>query len=165
MQTVPLDFLGELRRTHHCGELRLADTGKRVILMGWVHRRRDLGGVVFLHLRDREGVTQVVFRMDEDADVHKKVELIGLEYVVAIEGVVDNRSPETINPSIPTGEMEVVCERLWILNESKTPPFPMEDTVDVKEETRLKYRYVDLRRPRMQRRWEPLRCAHEKRRR
>ena len=151
MQTVPLDFLGELRRTHHCGELRLADTGKRVILMGWVHRRRDLGGVVFLHLRDREGVTQVVFRMDEDADVHKKVELIGLEYVVAIEGVVDNRSPETINPSIPTGEVEVVCEKLWILNESKTPPFPMEDTVDVKEETRLKYRYVDLRRPRMQR--------------
>ena len=151
MQTVPLDFLGDLRRTHHCGELRLADTGKRVILMGWVHRRRDLGGVVFLHVRDREGVTQVVIRLDTDADIHKKAELLGLEYVVAIEGLVDNRSPETINPSIPTGEVEVVCEKLWILNESKTPPFPMEETVDVKEEMRLKYRYVDLRRPRMQR--------------
>ncbi len=151
MQTVPLDFLGELRRTHDCGALRLSDTGKRVILMGWVHRRRDLGGVVFLHLRDREGVTQVVFRMDADAEVHKKAELLGLEYVIAIEGLVDNRSKENINPAIPTGEVEVVCEKLWILNESNTPPFPMEDTVDVKEETRLKYRYMDLRRPRMQR--------------
>jgi aspartyl-tRNA synthetase len=151
MQTVPLDFLGDLRRTHHCGALRLSDTGKRVILMGWVHRRRDLGGVVFLHLRDREGVTQVVFRMDADAAIHKKAELLGLEYVIAVEGIVDNRSKETINPTIPTGEVEVVCEKLWILNESNTPPFPMEDTVDVKEETRLKYRYVDLRRPRMQR--------------
>ncbi len=150
MQTVPLDFLGELRRTHDCGAIRLSDTGKRVLLMGWVHRRRDLGGVVFLHLRDREGVTQVVFRMDADAEVHKKAELLGLEYVIAVEGVVDNRSKETINPNIPTGEVEVVCEKLWILNESNTPPFPMEDTVDVKEETRLKYRYVDLRRPRMQ---------------
>ena len=151
MQTVPLDFLGELRRTHDCGAIRLSDTGKRVILMGWVHRRRDLGGVVFLHLRDREGVTQVVFRMDADAEVHKKAELLGLEYVIAIEGVVDNRSKENINPNLPTGEVEVVCEKLWILNESNTPPFPLEDTVDVKEETRLKYRYVDLRRPRMQR--------------
>jgi aspartyl-tRNA synthetase len=151
MQTVPLDFLGELRRTHDCGSIRLADTGKRVLLMGWVHRRRDLGGVIFIHLRDREGVTQVVFRMDADAEIHKKAELLSLEYVVAVEGVVDNRSKETINPAIPTGEVEVVCEKLWILNEARTPPFPMEETVDVKEEVRLKYRYVDLRRPRMQR--------------
>lgn len=151
MQTVPLDFLGELRRTHDCGSLRLSDTGKRVLLMGWIHRRRDLGGVIFIHLRDREGVTQVVFRMDADAEIHKKAELLGLEYVVAVEGVVDNRSKDTINPTIPTGEVEVVCENLWILNEARTPPFPMEDAVDVKEEVRLKYRYVDLRRPRMQR--------------
>ncbi|BDC49435.1 aspartate--tRNA(Asp/Asn) ligase [Bryobacterales bacterium F-183] len=151
MQTVPLDFLGDLRRTHDCGALRLSDTGKRVLLMGWIHRRRDLGGVVFLHLRDREGVTQVVFRMEADAELHKKAELLGLEYVIAVEGIVDNRSKETVNPAIPTGEIEVVCEKLWILNESRTPPFPMEETVDVKEEVRLKYRYVDLRRPRMQR--------------
>ena len=126
-------------------------SGKRVILMGWVHRRRDLGGVVFIHLLDREGVTQLVFNESIDAELHKKVELLGAEYVIAVEGVVKTRSAETINPTIPTGEVEVVVEKLWILNESRTPPFPMEETVDVKEEARLKYRYVDLRRPHMQR--------------
>ena len=149
MESVPLDFLGELRRTHTCGELRAADAGKRAILMGWVHRRRDLGGVVFIHLRDREGVTQLVFHADTEA--HTKVELLATEYVIAAEGKVARRTPETINASIPTGEIELVVEKLWILNESRTPPFPMEEEVDVKEETRLKYRYVDLRRPHMQR--------------
>src|SRR5262252_1684533 len=151
MPQVPLDFLGELRRTHTCGELRASDAGKRAILMGWVHRRRDLGGVLFIHLRDRDGVTQVVFRADGDPEVHAKAELLSSEYVVAAEGPVVLRSPETINPTIPTGDVEVVCEKLWILNESRTPPFPMEETVDVKEDARLKFRYVDLRRPHMQR--------------
>jgi aspartyl-tRNA synthetase len=149
MESVPLDFLGDLKRTHNCGELRAADAGKRAILMGWVHRRRDLGGVVFIHLRDREGVTQLVFHADTEA--HTKVELLASEYVIAAEGTVALRGADTINPTIATGEVELVVEKLWILNESRTPPFPMEEHVDVKEETRLKYRYVDLRRPHMQR--------------
>jgi aspartyl-tRNA synthetase len=151
MEQVPLDFLGELRRTHDCGALREADAGKRVILMGWVHRRRDLGGVLFIHLRDREGVTQLVFRADGDKAVHAKAEMLASEYVIAIEGLVERRDAETVNAAIATGEVEVVVEKIWILNESKTPPFPMEENVDVKEEARLKYRYVDLRRPHMQR--------------
>ena len=151
METTQLDFLGELRRTHTCGELRAADAGKRALLMGWVHRRRDLGGVFFIHLRDRDGVTQLVFRAEVDNEVHAKAESLGPEYVIAAEGHVEKRSPETINASIPTGEVEVVVDKIWILNESRTPPFPMEETVDVKEDARLKYRYVDLRRPHMQR--------------
>src|SRR6266852_6580746 len=151
MVTVPLDFLGELRRTHTCGELRAVNAGQRAVMMGWVHRRRDLGGVIFIHLRDREGVTQLVFHADTDAALHQKVELLSSEYVIAVEGRVALRTPETINPTLPTGEVELVVEKLWILNESRTPPFPMEEAVDVKEDARLKYRYVDLRRPQMQR--------------
>ncbi|HTM11309.1 MAG TPA: aspartate--tRNA ligase [Bryobacteraceae bacterium] len=150
MPSVPLDFLGNLRRTHNCGELRASDAGKKALLMGWVHRRRDLGGVIFIHLRDREGVTQLVFHEDAESDVHQKAELLASEYVLAAEGTLALRTPENINPAIPTGEVELVVEKLWILNESRTPPFPMEDNVDVKEDARLKYRYVDLRRPRMQ---------------
>ena len=153
MVSVPLDFLGELKRTHTCGELRASHAGQRAILMGWVHRRRDLGGVVFIHLRDRDGVTQLVFHAGTEA--HSKVELLASEYVIAVEGNVSLRAPETVNAAIPTGEIEINVEKLWILNESRTPPFAMEEhvdaQVDVKEETRLKYRYVDLRRPHMQR--------------
>jgi aspartyl-tRNA synthetase len=148
---IPLDFLGELRRTHDCGSLRAEDTGKRVILMGWVHRRRDLGAIIFIHLRDREGVTQAVFRAEGNVEAHEKAEMLRGEYVVAVEGVVEKRSADTINAAIPTGDVEVVVEKVWILNESRPSPFPMEDSVDVSEEVRLKYRYVDLRRPRMQR--------------
>jgi aspartyl-tRNA synthetase len=151
MQTVQLDFLGDLRRTNTCGELRASDAGRRALLMGWVHRRRDLGGVIFIHLRDRDGVTQLVFHEDVDPEVHRKAEMLGAEYVIAAEGRVDKRTPDTVNPNIPTGEVELVVDKLWILNESRTPPFPMEETVDVKEDVRLKYRYVDLRRPHMQR--------------
>lgn len=151
METVQLDFLGDLRRTHSCGELRAADAGKRALVMGWVHRRRDLGGVIFIHLRDREGVTQLVFHEDVEPEVHRRAEMLGAEYVVAAEGHVEKRSPETVNPNIPTGEVELVVDKVWILNESRTPPFPMEESVDVKEDVRLKYRYVDLRRPHMQR--------------
>ena len=134
-----------------CGALRAGDEGKRVVVMGWVYRRRDLGGVIFIHLRDRDGVTQIVFRADGDATLHARAELLRSEYVIAIEGFVEARTSENINPNIPTGEVEVVAEKLWLLNTSETPPFPMEDHVDVSEETRLKYRYVDLRRPHMQR--------------
>jgi aspartyl-tRNA synthetase len=151
MANVPLDFLGDLRRTHTCGQLRASDDGKRVTLMGWVHRRRDLGGVFFIHLRDRDGVTQLVFRSDGALEAHAKAEMLGPEYVIAVEGMVEKRSEATVNPAIPTGEVEVVVEKLWILNDSRTPPFPMEETVDVKEDARLKYRFVDLRRPHMQR--------------
>jgi aspartyl-tRNA synthetase len=150
-EQVPLDFLGDLRRTHTCGQLRASDVGKTALLMGWVHRRRDLGGVLFVHLRDRDGVTQIVFHADSGAELHAKAEMLGSEYVIAVEGTVAKRTPETVNPALETGEVELVAAKLWILNESRTPPFPMEETVDVKEDARLKYRYVDLRRPHMQR--------------
>ncbi len=150
-EQVALDFLGELRRTHNCGELRASDAGRRAVLMGWVHRRRDHGGVLFVNLRDREGVTQIVFKADGDPEVHAKADQLSAEYVIAVEGPVAPRTKDTINPTLATGEVEVVAEKLWILNVSRTPPFPMEETVDVKEDARLKYRYVDLRRPQMQR--------------
>ncbi|MBI3210179.1 MAG: aspartate--tRNA ligase [Candidatus Solibacter usitatus] len=150
-QRTPLDFLGELRRTHSCGQLRAADAGQRVLVMGWVHRRRDLGGVVFIHLRDRDGVTQIVFHEDVAADVHAKAETLRPEYVMGVEGVVAKRSPETINATIATGEVEVVAEKVWIFNESRVPPFPLDEFTEIAEDTRLKYRYVDLRRPQMQR--------------
>ena len=119
--------------------------------MGWVHRRRDHGGVIFVDLRDREGITQVVFHEDVDPSVHNRAEEVRPEYVIAVEGQVEPRGAAAVNPKMPTGEVEVVASRIWILNESRTPPFPMEEQVDVAEEVRLKYRYVDLRRPRMQR--------------
>jgi aspartyl-tRNA synthetase len=148
---IRLDFLGELRRTHTCGELRKAHAGQRALLMGWVHRRRDLGAVIFIHLRDRDGVTQVVFHAGMDPAVHERAEMLRSEYVIAVEGAVTERSADTVNSNIETGEVELVAEKLWILNESRTPPFPMEETVDVSEDARLKYRFVDLRRPHMQR--------------
>src|SRR5689334_24090532 len=99
-----LDFLGGLRRTHTCGQLRASDAGSRALLMGWVHRHRDLGGVIFIHLRDRDGVTQIVFHSDVDESVHRKAEQVRPEYVIAVEGRVELRSPETVNPALGTGE-------------------------------------------------------------
>ncbi len=151
MAEVKLDFLGDLRRTHSCGQLRSADAGQTVTLMGWVHRRRDLGGVIFIHLRDRDGITQLVFDESKNAEAHRRAQDLSSEFVAAVRGVVTLRTPETINPNIATGDVEVAVDKLWILNESRTPPFPLEDNVDVKEDVRLKYRYIDLRRPRMQR--------------
>ena len=148
--SVPLDFLGDLQRTHRCGDLRPADVGKRVVLMGWVHRRRDLGGLIFIHLRDRSGVSQVVFNQ-ERKDIHARAELLRSEFVVAVEGPVIQRDDDTINPELTTGEVEVVAEKLYILNESRTPPFLVEEDLSVGEDTRLKHRYIDLRRPHMQR--------------
>jgi aspartyl-tRNA synthetase len=146
-----LDFLGDLRRTHTCGELRAAHAGQRVLLMGWVHRRRDHGALIFVDLRDRSGHTQVTFHEDVDPAVHKRAEEVRPEYVIAVEGTVASRTPDQVNPNMPTGEVEVVANQVWILNESRTPPFPMEEHVDVSEDARLKYRYIDLRRPQMQR--------------
>src|ERR1700681_1171599 len=149
--SVALDFLGDLQRTHTCGELRAVDEGKHAILMGWVHRRRDHGGVIFVDLRDREGITQVVFHEDVGPEVHQRAEQVRPEYVVAVEGKVAPRGAAAVNPNLATGAIEVVASKIWILNESRTPPFPMEEQVDVSEDARLKYRYVDLRRPQMQR--------------
>jgi aspartyl-tRNA synthetase len=151
MAEVQLDFLGDLRRTHSCGALRLSDTGQTALLMGWVHRRRDLGGLIFIHLRDRDGITQLVFDESKNPEAHRRAQELSSEFVIAVEGSVEKRSPDTVNPAIATGEVEMAVRKLWILNESRTPPFPVEDNVDVKEEVRLKYRYVDLRRPRVQR--------------
>ncbi len=151
MAEVKLDFLGDLRRTNSCGDIRAKDTGSTALLMGWVHRRRDLGGLIFIHLRDRDGITQLVFDESKNPDAHQRAQDLNPEFVIAVRGVVEKRAQDTVNPSISTGEVEVAVEKLWILNESRTPPFPIEDNVDVKEDIRLKYRYVDLRRPRMQR--------------
>jgi aspartyl-tRNA synthetase len=145
-----LDFLGDLRRTHMCGELRLSDAGKKVVLMGWVNRRRDLGQIIFVDLRDRSGVTQVVFNHELNASVHQKAEALRNEFVIAATGIVKRRAGDTINPNIPTGEVELVVEELRILNVSKPLPFLPSDTVLANEEMRLKYRYIDLRRDLMQ---------------
>ena len=129
-----LDFLGDLRRTHSCGQLRSSDVGKRALLMGWVHRRRDFGGLVFVHLRDRDGITQLVFDASKNQEAHKRAEELSSEFVIAIEGLVERRTEDTVNPNIATGEVEIAVSKLWILNESRTPPFPLEDDVDVKED-------------------------------
>src|SRR3954469_3328541 len=121
MAEVKLDFLGDLLRTHSCGELRPNDAGATVVLMGWVHRRRDLGGVIFIHLRDRDGITQLVFDESENKEAHARAQELSSEFVVAASGRVKLRTPETINPNIASGEVEVAVEKLWILNTSRTP--------------------------------------------
>ncbi|MGA9528419.1 MAG: aspartate--tRNA ligase [Terriglobales bacterium] len=145
-----LDFLGDLKRTHMCGALRLADAGKKAVLMGWVNRRRDLGQIIFVDLRDRTGVTQVVFSHELNTAVHKKAEELRNEFVIAAIGTVKKRDADTINPNVPTGEIELVVEELRILNVSKQLPFLPSDAVLANEEMRLKYRYIDLRRDAMQ---------------
>jgi aspartyl-tRNA synthetase len=138
----------ESYRTHTCGELRRADVGAAVILLGWVHRVRDLGGVVFVDVRDRYGLTQVVVRSGSAATA--EAGRCRPEFVVAIEGRVAARTPDVVNPRIATGEIEIVADRVEILNEARTPPFAVGDDAPVAEETRLRYRYLDLRRPGMQ---------------
>jgi aspartyl-tRNA synthetase len=133
-----------------CGTLRLSDAGKKVVLMGWVNRRRDLGQIIFVDLRDRTGVTQVVFNHELNAAVHQKAEALRNEFVIAAIGTVKRRDADTINPNIPTGEVELVVEELRILNVSKPLPFLPSDAVLANEEMRLKYRYIDLRRDAMQ---------------
>jgi aspartyl-tRNA synthetase len=133
-----------------CGALRPSDAGKKAVLMGWVHRRRDLGNLIFVDVRDRSGLTQVVFSEERNATVHKKAELLRNEFVIAAIGTVKLRDADTVNQNIPTGEVELVVEELRILNEAKHPPFLPGDTVLANEEMRLKYRYIDLRRDVMQ---------------
>jgi aspartyl-tRNA synthetase len=145
-----LDFLGTLERTHTCGELRASAAGQRVVLMGWVNRRRDHGNLVFLDLRDRTGIAQVVLDKDLAPEGHAKAEQVRPEYVVAAIGTLRRRGPAAINPKMPTGEVELVAEQLLVLNDSRLPPFSPAEEAIANEELRLQYRYLDLRRPEMQ---------------
>ena len=139
-----------LARTHTCGALRREDAGTEVVLAGWVFRRRNLGGLLFIDLRDRYGTTQIVFRPDEDEDLHASAAALGAEYVIAVKGEVAPRPEGTVNPEHPTGGIEVHAKALELLNTSLTPPFVLEEPVKASDELRLEYRYLDLRRPRMQ---------------
>jgi aspartyl-tRNA synthetase len=153
-----LDFLGNLERTHMCGELRASDAGRQVVLMGWVNRRRDHGNLIFLDLRDRSGIAQVVLDHDLTPEGHAKGEQVRPEYVVAAVGKVRLRSPDAINPKMQTGEIEIEATQLRVLNDTRLAPFsPAEEAIQ-NEEVRLKYRYVDLRRAEMQRNF---RLRHE----
>src|SRR5256885_1258000 len=133
-----------------CGTLRASDAGKKAVLMGWVNRRRDLGNIIFIDLRDRSGVMQVVFNRELNPTAHERAEELRNEYVIAAIGTVKLRDADTVNKNIPTGEVELVVDEIRILNESKLPPFLPSDTALTNEETRLKYRYIDLRRDVMQ---------------
>jgi aspartyl-tRNA synthetase len=137
-------------RTHQCGELRTEHEGQQVTLAGWVHRRRDMGGLIFIDLRDRAGIVQIVCDTDHEA-AHAAAQEVRNEYVVQIKGRVRAREPDQVNPSIPTGEVEVAVDELVILNPAETPPFYINRESEVSELLRLQYRYLDLRRPRMQR--------------
>ncbi len=139
--------LGQLARTHTCGQLTSADVGQDVILLGWVHRVRDLGGVMFFDIRDRHGLTQVVVR---DATLEDKAKRLRPEYVVGVLGRVDARGKDAINPKLATGAVEVAAREIRLLNDAKTPPFPINEDTAVSEDIRLRYRYLDLRRPRQQ---------------
>jgi aspartyl-tRNA synthetase len=146
-----LDFLGSLERTHMCGELRAADAGQHVVLMGWVNRRRDHGNLIFLDLRDRSGIAQIVLDKELTSEGHAKGEQVRSEYVIAAVGKVRLRGPDAINPKMPTGEIEIEATELRVLNDARLAPFsPAEEAIQ-NEEVRLKYRYVDLRRAEMQR--------------
>ena len=144
------ESLGDWKRTHNCGELRIENVGEEVCLMGWVGKRRDHGGVIFVDLRDRHGITQVVFRPDLEAETHVIAEKIRNEFVLAIKGRVEPRPEGMTNPKLPTGAIDIECSDLRLLNEADTPPFAIEPDIDVNEELRLRYRYLDLRRPDMQ---------------
>jgi aspartyl-tRNA synthetase len=144
-----LDALGSLKRTRYCGELRPEHAGEMVKLMGWVHRRRDFGPLTFVDLRDREGIVQVVFDEDKNAEAHRRAKDLRNEYVVAIVGKIVMRDQDKINPNLRTGRVEVKAREVYILNEAKTPPFEL-DGGRASEDVRLKYRYLDLRREKMQ---------------
>jgi aspartyl-tRNA synthetase len=143
------ELLGELRRTHECNSLSLNDKGKQVVLLGWVQRRRDHGGLIFVDLRDRSGIIQVVFSPDVNETAYKTAENIRSEYVIAVVGGVKQRPEGTENPTMVTGQIEVYAQEVRVLNESKTPPFELTGDINVDELVRLKYRYLDLRRPAM----------------
>lgn len=137
-------------RTHTCGELREKNVGERVILNGWVDRRRDLGGLIFIWLRDRYGITQVVFESETNKDAYELAKKLRSEYVISVEGIVRKRPEDAINQELETGFVDVLVDKLIILNEAETPPFAIKDETDAFEDLRLKYRYLDLRRPALQ---------------
>jgi aspartyl-tRNA synthetase len=141
------DTLGDWQRSCYCGEPRLSGVGGELILAGWVHSRRDHGGVIFVDLRDRQGVCQVVFNPAVDQPAHEKAKQIRSEDVIAVRGTLARRTPETVNPNLGTGEVELMVSELRLLNASQVPPFVIDDDTDANENTRLKYRYLDLRRP------------------
>jgi aspartyl-tRNA synthetase len=145
-----MDLMKDMKRTHMCSELNKNNVNKRVTLMGWVQTRRDLGGLIFIDLRDRTGIMQVVFDANRFNESFDKVESLRNEYVIAVSGLVVERSEETKNPKIPTGDIELSASELRILNKSDTPPIYIEENSKVSEALRLKYRYLDLRRPDMQ---------------
>ncbi len=145
------DLLGDMRRTHHCNQLGADDVGSEVVLMGWVQRRRDHGGVIFVDLRDREGLTQVVFNPDVNPDVHAKAHALRSEFVIGVCGRVDQRPEGMVNPNLVTGAIEVMVDELRIFNPAATPAFMIEENIEVSESLRLSQRHLDLRRPRLQR--------------
>ncbi|HPJ96425.1 MAG TPA: aspartate--tRNA ligase [Syntrophales bacterium] len=145
------EFISKRKRTHYCGDLRAADIDKEVVLMGWTHRRRDHGGVIFVDLRDREGLAQIVFNPEISPAAHEEAGRIRSEFVLAVVGKVRHRPEGMANPDLASGEVEVMVTELEILNESKTPPFSLEEGQEINENVRLKYRYLDLRRPQIQR--------------
>jgi aspartyl-tRNA synthetase len=147
-----LDNLGNLERTHSCGELRAEDIGKQVTLMGWVAKRRDFGELTFVDLRDRAGITQVVFNAEDAPAAHAKAKELRGEYVIALSGEVVSRDENTRNPKISTGDIEVHARELYVLNDARTPPFQLDAAPDAlaSEDLRLKFRYLDLRRPQLQ---------------
>ena len=143
------NFITKDKRTHYCGNLDMSLVDQEVILMGWAHRRRDHGGVIFVDLRDREGIAQIVFNPDAGENVHTEAHKIRSEFVLAVKGKVRKRPEGMENPALKTGEIEIIVSELEIMNESKTPPFSFDDE-DISENVRLKYRYLDLRRPAIQ---------------
>ena len=145
-----IDLLGDLKRTDYCGDLRIKDADREVTLMGWVQRRRDLGGLIFVELRDRQGMVQVVFNPEVSPETHEKAQSLRSEYVMGVKGKVVIRPKGTANPNLNTGEIEVIAKELKTLNVSKNPPFPIEGEEEVAESLRLQYRYLDLRKPRLQ---------------
>jgi aspartyl-tRNA synthetase len=147
-----LDNLGDLERTHSCGDLRADDVGKQVVLMGWVAKRRDFGELTFIDLRDRAGITQVVFNADDGAEAHARAKELRNEYVIAAIGTVVLRAENTRNPKLATGDVEVQAQQVLLLNDARTPPFQLDASPDAlaSEDLRLKYRYLDLRRPQLQ---------------
>ncbi len=144
-----MDALGTLSRTHNCNELGTDQLDQEVVLMGWVLRRRDHGGVIFIDLRDRWGITQIVFNPEINPEVHKKAHQLRSEWVLAIRGRVEARPGDMANPKLKTGTIEVLIDELFILNTSETPPFPLDEDTDISDNLRLQYRYIDLRRPEM----------------
>lgn len=149
MERVFTDPLGDWKRSYYCGEPRIGFVGQELILMGWVQRRRDHGGLIFVDLRDRSGIIQIVFNPELSRSAHERARQIRAEDVLAVRGLLAHRPPETVNSNLPTGEVELLVREVRLLNTSRVPPFPIEDETDANENARLKYRYLDMRRPKV----------------